>query len=159
MWSGCYNLFYQGGTLIYVLVLVGLPIAVLVTFDIYYIHVVEKDWLNMFYFYLFNVLYFLHHRLSDLGGILFKNLHWGYICPGLDFLSYCFVMGQNFSEGRGEESNPGYCGYSLVTYPFGYNVNIFLVSLYLWVQGDSHHKKSSGEEVTLFVICFIDFRL
>ena len=59
----------------------------------------------MFYFYLFNVLYFLHDRLSVLGGILFKNLQWDYTCPGLDFYLICFVMGQSFSEGRGEGWN------------------------------------------------------
>ena len=61
----------------------------------------------MFYFYLFNVLYFLHHRLSVLGGILFKNLHWGYICPGLDFLSYLFHHGAKFFRGERRGIEPG----------------------------------------------------
>ena len=61
----------------------------------------------MFYFYLFNVLYFLHHRLSVLGGILFKNLHWGYICPGLDFLSYLFRHGAEFFRGERRGIEPG----------------------------------------------------
>ena len=137
----------------------GCQSRVLVTFDIYYIHVVEKDWLNMFYFYLFNVLYFLHHRLSVLGGILFKNLHWGYICPGLDFLSYLFRHGAKFFRGERGGIEPGLLRLQFSNLSVRLQCEYFLVSLYLWVQGDSHHKRSSGEEVTLFVICFIDFRL
>ena len=137
----------------------GCQSRVLVTFDIYYIHVVEKDWLNMFYFYLFNVLYFLHHRLSVLGGILFKNLHWGYICPGLDFLSYLFRHGAKFFWGERRGIEPGLLRLQFSNLSVQLQFEYFLVSLYLWVQGDSHHKRSSGEEVTLFVICFIDFSL
>ena len=87
----------------------------------------------MFYFYLFNVLYFLHRRLSVLGGILFKNLHWDYICPGLDFLSYLFHHGVKFFRGERRGIERGLLRLQFSNFSVRLQCQYFLVSLYLWV--------------------------
>ena len=91
-----------------------------------------------------------------------KNLHRDYhfICPGLDFLFYLFYRcGAKFFRGerRGIESNPGYCGNSLKPSRYGYNVTVFSGITLLVAIGYFHHKKSSGEEVTLFCCMFYLF--